>query len=83
LAQTPRECLDRPLIVAPRQLEHVLPADTSHYNAGRPHRFLDLTPPDSSALSPARADPTTHVPQLSRRDLLGGLIHECENAAAA
>jgi putative transposase len=78
-----RECLDRPLIVGRRQLEHVLRVYVRHYNGHRPHRALDLTPPDSSTPSPARAASKPQDLQVSRRDLLGGLIHEYELAAAA
>jgi putative transposase len=42
-----RECLDRLLIVGRRQLEHVLRAYLRHYNCRRPHRALDLKPPDA------------------------------------
>ena len=41
-----RECLDRLLIVGRRQLEHVLRVYVRHYNGQRPHRALDLQPPD-------------------------------------
>ena len=78
-----RECLDRLLIVGRRQLEHVLRVYVRHYNRHRPHRALDLTPPDSSTRSPARAASKPQDLQVSRRDLLGGLIHEYELAAAA
>src|SRR6266567_4245172 len=44
-----RECLDRLLIVGRRQLEHVLRVYVRHYNHGRPHRALDLQPPEPSA----------------------------------
>jgi transposase InsO family protein len=77
-----RECLDRLLIVGRRQLEHVLCIYVRHYNRGRPHRALDLRPPDSSPRSPIRAGSTLHALQVTRRDLLGGLIHEYELAAA-
>lgn len=43
-----RECLDRLLIVGRRQLEHVL--HITHYNTGRPHRALDLRPPDGGLI---------------------------------
>jgi hypothetical protein len=75
-----RECLDRLLILGRRQLEHVLRVYVRHYNCGRPHRALDLRPPDSSP--PIRADSSLHALQVNRRDLLGGLIHEYELAAA-
>ena len=44
-----RECLDRLLIVGRRQLEHVFRVYVRHYNRCRPHRTLDLKPPDPSA----------------------------------
>jgi putative transposase len=77
-----RECLDRLLIVGRRQLEHTLRAYTSHYNRRRPHRALDLRPPDSGASSPPGPESTPLALQVRRRDLLGGLIHEYELAAA-
>jgi transposase InsO family protein len=46
-----RECPDRLLIVGRRQLEHVLRVYVRHYNCGRPHRALDLQPPDPTAPS--------------------------------
>jgi putative transposase len=78
-----RECLDRLLIVGRRQLEHVLRVYVQHYNRQRPHRALDLKPPDASARPPVRAKPTPQALQVRRRDRLGGLIHEYELAAAA
>ena len=79
-----RECLDRLLIVGRRQLEHVLGVYIRHYNRGRPHRALDLKPPDASARgSSVGVDTPTEDLQVRRRDLLGGLIHEYELAAAA
>jgi putative transposase len=77
-----RECLDRLLIVGRRQLAHVLRVYVSHHNCERPHRALDLRPPDASARSPVRANSTSQTLQVNRRDLLGGLIHEYELAAA-
>jgi transposase InsO family protein len=77
-----RECLDRLLIVSRRQLEHVLRVYIHHYNGRRPHRALDLKPPDPRARSRAELTPTSQALQVNRRDLLGGLIHEYELAAA-
>ncbi len=77
-----RECLDRLLIVGRRQLEHVLRVYVRHYNRRRPHRALDLKPPDSSARSPVRAESKPQDLQVRRRELLGGLINEYESAAA-
>jgi hypothetical protein len=75
-----RECLDRLLIFTRRQLEHVLRLYARHYNRHRPHRSLALRPPEQAGANPKplRAPP---YPQLTRRDLLGGLIHEYEHAA--
>jgi putative transposase len=71
------ECLDRILILGRRHLEHVLCMYRSHYNGHRPHRALQLSPPDGR---PARCAAPTTPPSLRRRDLLGGLIHEYEAA---
>jgi len=78
-----RECLDRLLIVGRRQLEHVLRVYVRHYNRGRPHRALDLQPPDPTAAAAARGngDPPPPMTGVHRRDLLGALIHEYELAA--
>jgi putative transposase len=75
-----RECLDRLLIFSRRQLEQVLRVYARHYNRHRPHRSLAFRPPEQEDRSPTprRAPP---YPQLNRRDLLGGLIHEYEYAA--
>ncbi len=78
-----RECLDRLLIVGRRQLERVLHVYVRHYNCARPHRALDLQPPDPTAVAPARGDPAPPLTGVHRRDLLGGLIHEYELTAAA
>jgi putative transposase len=40
------DCLDRMLILGHRHLEHVLRVYRRHYNEHRPHRALDLLPPD-------------------------------------
>jgi putative transposase len=75
-----RECLDRLLIFSQRQLEHVLRTYADHYNRHRPHRALALRPPERADGNPKllQAPP---FPQLNRRDLLGGLIHEYKRAA--
>jgi putative transposase len=56
-----------------RHLERVLRDFVDHYNSHRPHRSLDLAPPEPSApmlcVRPSAAD-------VERRDRLGGLIHE-------
>jgi transposase InsO family protein len=74
-----RECLDRLPIFGRRQLEHVLRVYVCHFNQQRPHRALELRPPDRrGGLDPP---PAARTPQVRRRDLLGGLLHEYELAA--
>lgn len=77
-----RECLDRLLIFNRRQLERVLRVYVRHYNEQRPHRALDLRAPDPSHSRPARSGHVSSAASVQRRDLLGGLIHEYETAAA-
>jgi putative transposase len=77
-----RECLDRLLILGRRQLEHVLRAYVRHYNEHRPHRPLDLQAPDPDTAPSMRRHPARSTTAIRRRDLLGGLIHEYEAAAA-
>lgn len=78
-----RECLDRLLILGRLQLEHVLRVYVGHYNRQRPHRALDLSPPEANYQSAVRATPAPQDLHVNRRDLLGGLIHEYDIAAAA
>jgi putative transposase len=77
-----RECLDRLLILSRRQLEDVLRVYVRHYNERRPHRALDLRAPDPRLTPSIRGRPTASATELRRRDLLGGVIHEYEAAAA-
>src|SRR5215218_2944648 len=65
------ECLDWLLILNRRHLEHVLRVYVEHYNRERPHRALNLRPPQARSGS----DPTACRP-IHRRDRLGGVIHE-------
>ena len=58
-----------------RHLEQVLRVYRRHYNEHRPHRALDLFPPNGRKPTPLNAPD-----RLQRRDLLGGLIHEYEAA---
>ena len=68
------DCLDHLLVISRRHLERALAEYVAHYNQGRPHRSLDLTP--------LRQRPTTQPEGVvRRRDLLGGLIHEYDLAA--
>jgi putative transposase len=50
-----------------------------HYNAHRPHRSLDLAPPNGRPALAKQTDPRTVL--VKQRDRLGGLIHEYERAA--
>jgi hypothetical protein len=43
-----------------------------HYNRRRPHRGLELQVPER--LAPV--EEADRVPDIERRDLLGGLVHE-------
>jgi transposase InsO family protein len=72
------ECLDSLLITGRRQLERVLREYVEHYNRERPHRALDLRPPQPTPVIPLRPQPDAAV---QRRDRLGGLIHEYAWAA--
>jgi putative transposase len=73
------ECLDWLLIVNRRHLERVLRTFVEHYNSHRPHRSLNLKPPDPAACKLRVLCPT--LPGIERRDRLGGLIHEYSLAA--
>jgi len=76
-----RDCLDRLLIFGRRQLEHVLCVYVRHFNQQRPHRGLELRPPDRrDGLNPPPTA-TARTPQVRRCDLLGGLLHEYELGA--
>jgi putative transposase len=74
------ECLDWLLILNRKHLERVLRVFVDHYNAHRPHRALNLAPPDPHR-SPPRLVTTSPPDRVHRRDRLGGLIHEYSLAA--
>ena len=71
------ECLDWLLILNRRHLGRVLCAFVEHYNTQRPHRALQLQPPQ-----PVEPTPTPTINEIHRRDRLGGLIHQYYRAAA-
>jgi hypothetical protein len=73
------ECLDWLLIFNVRHLERVVTLFIDHYNGHRPHRALGLTPPNGRAPTEIlkRAPPM----EVTRRDRLGGLLHEYGRAA--
>jgi putative transposase len=74
------ECLDWLLILNARHLEHALRVFVDHYNRHRAHRSLNLRPPDGKPL-PNAAPVQWSRASVSRRDLLGGLLHEYQRAA--
>jgi hypothetical protein len=69
------ECLDWVLVWGRRHLERVLAAYVDHYNAGRPHRGIQL---DVPVPGPVPVDLTRPI---ERVDILGGLVHEHRRAA--
>jgi transposase InsO family protein len=73
------ECLDWLLIVNQCHLERVLRVFAGHYDSHRPHRSLNLKPPDPAS----RELRGPHLPTsaVERRDRLGGLLHEYNLAA--
>jgi transposase InsO family protein len=73
------ECLDWLLIINRRHLERVLRVYIDHYNSHRPHRSLDVTPPDPA--TPRRRTVDAVATGVQRRDRLSGLIHEYSLAA--
>jgi putative transposase len=74
------EVTDRMLIAGPRHLRAVLDEYAAHYNHRRPHRARNLRPPDCDDITMAtNTDPATA--RIRRRRVLGGLIHEYEQAA--
>ncbi len=61
------DCLDRILILGRRHLEHVLRIYRRHYNQHRPHRALELLPPDRPAAIPTVAPYSSTPPRPARR----------------
>ena len=73
------ECLDWLLIVTTRHLERALTGFIDHYNGHRPHRSLELAPPNGRPAVEHWIG--TQATAVRRRDRLGGLLHEYERAA--
>ena len=73
------ECLDWLLIVNPWHLKRALTGFVNHYNSWRPHRSLDLAPPNGRRLAATWTGTQPIV--VKRRDRLGGLLHEYSRAA--
>ena len=74
------EFLDWLLILNRKHLERVLGVFVDHYNGHRPHRALNLTPPDPRRPT-LRLTPSPRQDHVERRDHLGGLVHEYHLAA--
>jgi len=72
------ECLDRVFLLGERHLHSVLETYVEHYNRERPHRGLDLVAPEGTK----DVSPLTIDDSVTRRDVLGGLIHEYYRRAA-
>jgi transposase InsO family protein len=72
------ECLDWTLVLNRRHLHAVLREYVAHYNERRPHRGLGLDVPSGRAAAPPGPVPAV----VHRHDVLGGLVHEYEAAAA-
>jgi len=73
------EVTGRMLIAGPRHLRAVLDEYAAHCNRHRPHRARDLRPPDGD--DSITAPVTGLTARIRRRRVLGGLIHEYEQAA--
>ena len=73
------ECLDWLLIYSRRQLGRVLEIYIRHYNRERPHRALQLQPPEQEEFE---RTPLPVNARVLRRDRLGGLLHEYYETAA-
>ena len=71
-----RDCLDHVIVVNERHLRRVLREYVAHYNGVRPHRSLELDPPDGRPPTPPPAEG-----RVRSRPVLGGLHHEYEWAA--
>jgi putative transposase len=71
-----RELLDRILIMNAHHLRKVLAEYESHFNSHRPHRALNQASPLRTLPDPINADI-----KVTRRDRLGGLLHEYAQVA--
>jgi putative transposase len=69
------ECLDHLLIVNEAHLRQVLAAYVAHYNQARPHQGIGQQ-------VPIRREQRARQGPVRCRDVLGGLIHEYDRAAA-
>jgi putative transposase len=69
------ECLDWLLIFDQPHLERILTVFADHYNGHRPHRALQLTPPEQRR-PPIASTAACGATPVQRRDRLGGVVHE-------
>ena len=69
------ECLSRVIVLDENHLRWVLTQFVRYYNERRPHRSLDLRPPDGPAESPGEGE-------VIRRQVLGGLVNDYHREAA-
>jgi putative transposase len=74
------EVTDRMLIAGPRPLRAVLDEYAAHYNRHRPHRGMNLRPPDCDDITVAVTGDLAAA-RIRRQRVLGGLINEYERAA--
>jgi len=72
------ECLDWLLILNTWHLERTLAVFVDHYNGHRPHRSLNLAPPNGRLATNTWTG--SHTLAIRRRDRLGGLLYEYERA---
>jgi putative transposase len=71
-----RKLLDRILIISQRHAATVLRDFERHYNDHRPHRTLGQAAPSRPLPRPT----PTELHKIQRRDRIGGLIHEYQQA---
>ena len=71
-----RELLDRILIMNARHPRKVLTEYETHFNTHRPHRSLNQTSPLRPLPGPTTPTPDADEMKITRRDRLGGLLHE-------
>jgi len=71
---------DRMLIAGPRHLRVIMREYATHFNHHRPHRARNLRPPDADDIATVLVTDLAAA-RIRRREVLGGLIHEYEQAA--
>jgi putative transposase len=74
------EVTDRMPIAGPQDLRAVLDEYAAHYNGHRLHRARNLRPPDCDDITTAAITDMSSA-KIRPRKVLGGLIHEYEQAA--